>query len=238
MIVPWDHEAGSFIVGLDKKTGAEIWRQSRDERSSWSTPLVVEVGGKLQAIVAATNRTRSYDSATGEIIWEAAGLTPNVVPTPVTGHGMIFLMSGFQGTSIQAIKLTARGEVSAANSLVWNVRKSAPYVPSPVLSGERLYMSKTNDAYLSCLNALTGEVHYQDQKLDDMRGGIYASPVAANGLLYVVGREGLVMVLKDSTKFEIVATNQLNDKIDASPVMVDKELFLRGHEFLYCIAEG
>ena len=99
-------------------------------------------------------------------------------------------------------------------------------------------MSKTNDAYLSCLNALTGEVHYQDQKLDDMRGGIYASPVAANGLLYVVGREGLVMVLKDSTKFEIVATNQLNDKIDASPVMVDKELFLRGHEFLYCIAEG
>ena len=104
--------------------------------------------------------------------WEAAGLTPNTIPTPVTGHGMVFVMSGFQGNSIQAIKLTARGDVSDTASVVWNVRKSAPYVPSPVLSGERLYMSKTNDAYLSCLNALTGEVHYQDQKLEDLRGGI------------------------------------------------------------------
>ena len=238
LIVPWDHEAGSFIVGLDKKTGAEVWRKTREERSSWSTPLVVEVGGKLQAIVAATTRTRSYDAATGEIIWEAAGLTPNTIPTPVTGHGLVFVMSGFQGNSIQAIKLTARGDVSDTASVVWNVRKSAPYVPSPVLSGERLYMSKTNDAYLSCLNALTGEVHYQDQKLEDLRGGIYASPVAANGLLYVVGREGAVMVLKDSAKFEVVATNRLNDKIDASPVLVDRELFLRGHDYLYCIAEG
>ena len=238
VIVPWDHEGGSFIVGLDKKTGTEVWRKTRDERSSWSTPLIVEVGGKLQAIVAAANRTRCYDTATGEIVWEAAGLTPNTIPTPVTGHGMVFVMSGFQGNSIQAIKLNARGEVSDTNSLVWNVRKSAPYVPSPVLSGERLYMSKTNDAYLSCLNALTGEVHYQDQKLDDLRGGIYASPVAANGLLYVVGREGAVVVLKDSAKFEIVATNKLSDKIDASPVLVDRELFLRGHDYLYCIAEG
>jgi outer membrane protein assembly factor BamB len=238
LIVPWDHEAGSFIVGLDKKTGAEVWRKTRDERSSWSTPLVVEVGGKLQAIVAATTRTRCYDAATGEIIWEAGGLTPNTIPTPVTGHGLVFVMSGFQGNSIQAIKLTARGDVSDTASVVWNVRKSAPYVPSPVLSGERLYMSKTNDAYLSCLNALTGEVHYQDQKLEALRGGIYASPVAANGLLYVVGREGAVMVLKDSAKFEVVATNQLNDKIDASPVLVDRELFLRGHDYLYCIAEG
>jgi outer membrane protein assembly factor BamB len=237
LLITWDHEDQSFIVALDKKTGAEVWRKNRDERSSWSTPLVVEVGGKLQAIVAASKRTRSYDAATGELIWEAGGLTGNVIPMPVAGHGMVYVMSGFQGNSIQAIKLTSRGDVSETDNIVWSVRRSAPYVPSPVLSGERLYMSKTNDAYLSCLNALTGEVYYQDQPLPGLRG-IYASPLAANGYLYVVGREGTVMVLKDASKFEVVATNQLSDRIDASPVMLEKELFLRGHEFLYCIAEG
>lgn len=237
LIVPWDHEAGSFIVALDRKTGAERWRKSRDERSSWSTPLVVEVGGKLQAIVAATNRTRSYDPVTGDIVWEAGGLTPNVIPSPVTGHGLVYVTSGFQGNSVQAIKLTARGDVTDTPNIVWSARKSTPYVPSPLLSGDRLFFSKSNDAYLSCVNALTGEVHYQDQQLEGLRG-IYASPVVANGHVYITGREGLVMVLKDSAKFEIVARNKLNDRIDASPVVLDKELFLRGHEFLYCISEG
>ncbi len=238
LIVPWDHEEQSFVVALDKKTGAEVWRKNRQERSSWSTPLIVEVGGKLQAIIPATTRTRSYDTATGELVWEASGLTANVIPMPVTGHGLVYVMSGFQGNSIQAIKLTAKGDITNTPDIVWSARKSAPYVASPVLSGERLYMSKSTDAYLSCLNALTGEVHYQDQRLEGVRGGLYASPVAANGHLYVVGREGLTLVLKDASTYEVVAQNTLSDRIDASPVILGKELYLRGHEFLYCIAEG
>jgi outer membrane protein assembly factor BamB len=146
-------------------------------------------------------------------------------------------MSGFRGNAIQAIKLSAQGDVTDTPDMVWSVRQSAPYAPSPVLSGDRLFATKTNDAYLSCLNALTGEFHYRDQPLPGVRG-IYASPIAANGHLYVVGREGTVMVLKDATTFEVVATNTLSDRIDASPVALDKELFLRGHEYLYCIAEG
>ena len=238
LVIPWDHEAGSFIVALDKKTGAEVWRTARDERTAWSTPLVVEVGGKSQIVLPATSRTRSYDAATGKLVWEATGLTPNVIPTAVTGHGMVYVTSGFQGSSMQAIKLTARGDISNTDAIVWNARKSTPYVASPVLSGDRIFMTKSTNEYLSCVNALTGEFYFQDQPLQGMRGGIYASPVAANGYLYVVGREGTVLVLKDASTFEVVATNQLNDKIDASPVAVDKELFLRGHEYLYCIAEG
>ncbi|MEN9637605.1 MAG: hypothetical protein RL077_6009, partial [Verrucomicrobiota bacterium] len=237
IIIPWDQEQGSFVVALDKRTGAEIWRKSRNERSGWSTPLVVQAAGKSQVILPATNRTRSYDALNGNVIWEASGLTTNVIPAPVTGHGMVYVMSGFQGYSIQAIKLSSLGDVSETNHIAWNVRKSAPYVASAVLSGERLYVSKSTDAYLSCLNALTGEFYFQDQVLTGLRG-LYASPIAANGYLYVVGREGAVMVLRDAEKFEIVATNQLKDKIDASPVAVDRELFLRGHDFLYCIAEG
>lgn len=237
LIVSWDHEDGSFVVALDKRTGTEVWRKSRDEISNWSTPLIVEVNGKQQAIVAAARRTRSYDVATGEVVWEASGLTENVIPTPVVGHGMVFLASGFRGNSIQAIKLTARGDVSESKEVVWHVRKSAPYVPSPVLSGDRLYVGKSNDAFLSCLNARTGEAFYQDQRLEGLRG-VYASPVAANGYVYLVGREGAVMVIKDAPTFEVVATNSLSDRLDASPVMIGKELYLRGHQHLYCIAEG
>jgi len=237
LIVPWDHEDQSFVVALEQATGREVWRKERDERSSWSTPVIVEVGGRRLAVIAATNRTRAYDVATGEVVWEAGGLTPNVIPTPVVGHGMIYVMSGFQGNSIQAIKLTATGDVTGTDQVVWSRRRSAPYVPSPVLSGDRLYMGKSNDAYLSCLNALTGEVHYEDQPLPGVRG-IYASPLAANGHLYIVGREGTTLVLKDQPAFEVVATNTLGERIDASPVMLGRELYLRGHEHLYCIAEN
>lgn len=236
LLIVWDHEDQSFIVALDKNTGAEVWRKPRDERSSWSTPLIVEVEGKLQAIVAATKRTRSYDVATGDVVWEAGGMTGNVISTPVTGHGLVYLTSGFQGNSVQAIKLTAKGDVTDTADVVWSRRRGAPYAPSPALSENRLYMSKTNDAYLSCLNALTGEVYYEDQPLPGLRG-IYASPIVANGHVYIVGREGTVMVIKDAPTFQVVATNSLSERIDASPVAVDKELYLRGHEHLYCIAE-
>ena len=236
MIVPWDHEAGSFIVALDKNTGAEVWRKDRDERQTWTTPLIVEAAGKVQAIIPATNRTRSYDVANGDVIWEAGGLTGNVIPMPVAGHGLAYVMSGFRGHSIQAIKLTSKGDVTETENVVWSVRRGAPYVPSPVLLGDRLYMTKGNDAYLSCLNAHTGETHYQDQVLPEMLG-IYASPLAANGYLYVFGRNGTTVIVKDAPEFEVVATNKLNDKIDASAAMLGQELFLRGHDYLYCISE-
>lgn len=236
LIIKWDHEDQSFIVALDARTGAEIWRQLRDERTSWSTPLVVETGGRQQVIVPATKYTRSYDAATGELLWQAAGLTADVVPVPVAGHGLVFVMSGFRGNAIQAIKLTARGDVTDTDAIVWSTRRSAPYVPSPVLSGGRLFMGKGNNAFLSCLDARTGKVLYQDQPLPGIRG-LYASPLAANGHLYVVGREGTTLVLKDAPTFEIVATNILEDRFDASPVAVENEFYLRGHQHLYCLVE-
>ncbi len=237
LIIHWDHEGGSFITALNKRTGAEVWRKNRDEGTSWSTPLIVEHEGKLQAIVAAANMTRSYDAKSGEVLWEASGLTKNIIPTPVTGHGLVYVTSGFQGYSTQAIKLSARGDVSDSKDIVWKIRQSSPYVSSPVLSGDRLYLIKGLESRLSCVNALTGEFHFQDQPLTGMRQ-IYASALAANGNLYVVDREGTVMVVKDAAKFEVISTNKLGEKIDASPVALDNELFLRGHEHLYCIAEG
>jgi len=214
-----------------------VWRTKRDEGSSWSTPVIVEHEGRAQAIVPASKMTRSYDVKTGELLWEASGLTGNVIPMAVAGHGMVYVSSGFRGFSMQAIKLSARGDISESKDIVWNIRHSMPYVPSPVLSGERIYVIKSNDAFLSCINAMTGEFNYQDQRLAGLHT-IYASPLAANGHLFITDREGTTVVVKDDAKFELVGSNKLSDGIDASPVALGNEFFLRGHEYMYCISEG
>ena len=236
LIVLWDHEDQSFIVALGKKTGKELWRQNRDEQTSWTTPLIVTVKGRQQVIVSGSKATRSYDAVSGEVIWESSGLTQNVIPTPVIGHGLVFVMSGYRGTALQAIKLNAaKGDITDGKAIAWSYDRSTPYVPSPVLSGDRLFFHKSNSAYLSCLNAKSGKPIYLDERLEGIRG-IYASPLAANGYLYVVGRDGTSLVIKDSDKLEVVATNKIDDKMDASPVIVGDQLFLRGHNFLYCVA--
>lgn len=236
LLVLWDHKDQSSLVALDKNTGKEVWRTERDEPTSWTTPVIVKVDGKLQAIVAGANKTRSYDTATGKLVWEAAGLTSNVIPTPVLNDNHVYVVSGYKGRAVQAIKLDSKGDVTDSSNITWSAGHSAPYVASPVLSGNRLFMTKGRDAYLACFNAQTGEVFFQDEKLEGIRG-IYASPIAANGHLYVLGKEGTSVVLKDSEQFEIVATNTLDNPIDASPVIVGNELFIRTHEHLYCIAE-
>jgi outer membrane protein assembly factor BamB len=235
LLVLWDQESQSYLVALDKKTGKELWRTERDEPTSWTTPVIVEVDGITQAIVAGSNKTRSYNTANGELIWEASGLTYNVIPTPVINDDFVYVVSGYKGRSVQAINLRSKGDVSDSASIAWSAPHSAPYVASPVLSGNRLFMNKGNDAYLTCFNAQTGEVYFQDESLEGIRG-IYASPISANGHLYILGKEGVSLVIKDSEEFEIVSTNQLDAPIDASPVIVGNELFIRTHTHLYCIS--
>ncbi len=235
LLITWDQEDQSYLVALEKSTGKEVWRKERDEQTSWTTPVVVEVDGIQQAIIAGSNKTRAYNAANGDLIWEASGLTKNVIPTPVIGNGLVYLASGYQGRSVQAIKLSSKGDVSGTDNIVWSASHSAPYVASPVLSNNRLYMNKGNDAYFTCFDALTGEVLYQDESLEGIRG-IYASPIVANGHIYIAGKEGTTVVIKDSDTFEIVSTNTLDEPIDASPIIVGNQLYIRGHNHLYCLS--
>jgi outer membrane protein assembly factor BamB len=236
LLLTWDHEDQSYLIALDKSTGKEVWRKERDERTSWTTPVIVQVDGQTQAIIAGTNRTRAYNPENGDLIWEAGGLTSNVIPTPVIGHGNVYVASGYQGRAVQAIRLTSKGDVTGTDNIVWSAPHSAPYVASPVLSNGRLYMTKGTDAYLTCFNALTGEVIYQDEKLEGING-IYASPIVVNGHIYFAGKEGTTVVVKDSDIFEVVASNTLDEPIDASPVAIGSDLFIRGHTHLYCISD-
>lgn len=238
LVINWDHEGPSFIVVLDKKTGEEIWRAERDEPTSWTTPLVVNHNGQPQVIVSATNRVRSYDLNTGKILWESSGMTVNAIPSPVHSNGLVFVMSGFRGSALQAIRLAeARGHINDTPAILWQHDRDTPYVPSPLLYDDNLYFLKVNTAILSCFNARTGEPNYEPQRLEGLTN-VYSSPVGAAGRVYITSRNGATLVLKNSPQFEPLATNQLDDDFEASAALVDGELYLRGKQTLYCIAEN
>jgi outer membrane protein assembly factor BamB len=236
LIVNWDNEDGSFITALDKNTGKTLWKQSREEHTSWATPLVVEPEGKAQIVVAATGKIRSYAPESGKVNWECGGLTRNVIPSPVADGDMVYCMSGFQGNALLAIHLGRSGDLTGTDAIAWTHRKSTPYVPSPLLYNGKLYFFANNNPVLSCLDARTGQVLVDAERIEGLQG-VYASPLGAGGKVYLTGRNGAIVVLKQSDKLEVLATNKLDDKFDASPAAVGKDLFLRGREYLYCIAE-
>ena len=236
VIVTWDNEGGSFIVALDKTTGEELWRKPREEGTSWATPLVVEHGGKTEIITDASAKIRSYDLASGNLIWECTGLTANVIPSPVADGDTVYAMSGFRGHSCMAIKLGHTGDVAGTDAIVWHHDKGTPYVPSPLLYNGKLYFFADNNGMLTCIDAKTGNALIDAERLDDLKM-VYASPVGADGRIYLVARGGTTVVIKNSGKLEILATNKLDDGFDASPAVAGKELFLRGRENLYCISE-
>jgi outer membrane protein assembly factor BamB len=236
LIVNRDNEDNSFIIALDKNTGKTLWKKPREEHTSWSTPLIIERDGKAQAVVAATGKIRSYDVASGEVLWECGGLTRNVIPCPVAGAGMVYCMSGFQGNALLAIRLGRTGDLTGSDAIAWTHNQSTPYVPSPLLYGDKLYFFANNNGILSCLNAKSGEPLFNAERLEDL-SGVYASPLGAAGRVYLAGRNGVTVVLKQSDKLEVLATNRLDEKFDASPAAAGKDLFLRGREYLYCITD-
>ncbi len=236
LVVNWDHEGTDFIAAFDKSTGRELWRQPREEDTTWTTPLIVNYKDQYQVIVAATRRVRSYDLSTGKQLWECGGMTANVIPTPVSDFELVYAISGFRGASLLALKLDGTGDLTDTASVVWKHTKATPYVPSPILYGERLYFLSGNNAILSALNAKTGQPLITEERLEGV-SGVYASPVGAAGRVYFVGRNGTTVVIKDSDTLEILATNTLDEKFDASPALAGKDLLLRGQRFLYCLAQ-
>src|SRR5262245_1526203 len=235
LVVTWDHEGPDFVVALDAASGKERWRTARDEPTTWATPLVVASEGAPQVIVAGTNHVVSYDLATGAERWRAGGLTPNAIPSPVYADGIVYVTSGFRGNALQAIRLSAaRGEVAGPPALVFRYDKDTPYVPSPLLYRGQLYFLKGNTGILTCLDAKTGAPLFSE-RLDSVPN-VYASPVAAAGRIYVAGREGAVAVLSAGPKLELLKTNTLDDGFDASPAVVDRELYLRGRKHLYRVS--
>ena len=182
IVVNWDHEGQSYIVALNKRTGQEIWKVDRDEVTSWATPLVIVHKGEAQAIVSATKLVRSYDLATGGLIWQVGGMTANVIPNPVSSNGTVYVMSGFRGNALLALNLNlASGDITDSEAIIWRY-------------------------------------------------------VGASERVYVTGQNGATVVIERGPEFRVLATNSLDESFAASPAIVDKEIYLRGHQHLYCIS--
>ena len=236
LFVVWDHQGESFIAALNKRTGAEIWRTKRDEIDSWATPLVVEAGGRAQVVTGAMRGVRAYDTETGDVVWQTSGLTMNPIPSPVAADGLVILMSGFRGNSLKAIRFgEAKGDITGTPAVAWTLDRDTPYVPSPLLYDGILYFLKSNNALMSALDAKTGKPHYQAQRIAELPSNVFASPVGAAGRVYVLGQEGTTVVLKHGPTLETMATNKLDDRFDASPALVEREIYLRGYRNLYSI---
>lgn len=236
LIINWDHEGDSFIVALDAKTGEEKWRRSRDEVTSWSTPLILDDGGRTLAVVSAAERVRAYDIKTGDVVWQCGGLGLNCIPNPVAGFGHVIVMSGYQNPAALAIRYAgAKGDLTDTDAITWRADKGTSYVPSPLLYDDTLYFLQKNNGILSCVDPRTGKPYYDQTRLEDITG-VYSSPVGADGRVYITGRNGTTVVLDRGPEFKVLATNKLDDEFSASPAIVGKELFLRGHQRLYCVA--
>jgi outer membrane protein assembly factor BamB len=234
LIVSRDQEGPSFLYVLNARSGETRWKVERDEVTTWNTPLVVDYKGRTQIVVTATKFIRSYDLADGRVIWQCGGLTINCIPSSVRYGDSVICMSGYKGAAAFRIPLDATGDVTGGDKIIWSYKRGTPYVPSPLLIGDRLYFTQANDALLTCLNAKTGAVILDRERLGAL-GTLYASPVAADGRIYITDRNGTTMVLQHADKLEVLSVNRLDESIDASPAVVGKQLFLRGAKHLYCI---
>ncbi len=238
LIVNRDQEGESFLHVLDKISGEDVWQVARDEETNWTTPLVVLVEGQPQIVVAAHNASRGYDLETGESLWTLPGMTKLCIPSPMHAEGIVYLMSGYPGSSLQALRLTgAKGDMSGSESLLWTHERNTAYVSSPLLYEDRLYFVRVVNGVLSCLDAKTGEVRYEGQKMPGMRR-VVSSIVGGGGRVYITSQNGTTKVVKHGDVYEELASNKLEDEFEASPAIAGGELYLRGHRYLYCIAEG
>jgi len=237
LIVPWDHEGESFIIALDTKTGETRWKTARDEKTAWATPLVVETDKGAQVVTNASAKVRSYDALTGELLWECGGQVGNVTPSPVSNGELVFCMSGFRGNALYALPLNERGDLTDTDKIAWKSDRGTPYIPSPLLYGNRLWFSQGNEGIVSCLDANSGKPIIERTRMPGI-AKIYSSPVGASDRVYFTSRDGVTLVVKNSDEFEVLAENKLEgEQFDASPAIAGDELFIRSQTHLYCIGQ-
>ena len=238
LIVCWDHEGESFLYAFDKRTGDQLWKAARDEKTSWSTPLIVEEESKTQVIVSATKRVRGYDISTGAQLWECAGLTDNVVSSPVYYRGIVIAGNSYYSQAMVAIRLKgAKGDISGTDHVVWKLNRLTPYVSSPLLYDDTLYFIRHNQNILSRLDPVNGKPRGEPLRLEGIRDFIFSSPVGASGRIYITGRDGSTVVLRHDRENGVLAVNHLDDSFSASAAIAGSELYLRGERFLYCLSK-
>lgn len=237
LVVNWDHEGESFVVAMDAKTGATRWQVRRTELTNWSTPIVVRHHKQHLLIISGTTRIRAYDLSNGQVVWECGGLSSNIVASPVAADGYVYLGSSYESRALLAIQLEgARGDITGTDRVVWTRSRGTPYVPSLLLYDQSLYFLTHYQGILTRVHGPTGEDQPGALRLGPLRD-IYASPVAADQRVYVTDLLGTTVVISHHDIPRILAVNRLDETFSASAALAGNQLFLRGHQSLYCLQE-
>lgn len=242
VVVLCDVNNQSFITALNVKNGKEIWRTLRDENPTWGTPTIHESANRIQVIVNGYKHIGGYDVKTGKEIWKLKGGGDVPVPTPITGHGLVFITNSHgRMRPIYAIRLDAQGDITLAQGetsnkyVKWYKPRRGAYQPTPILYGSYLYVIR-NNGLLSCYKAKTGEEVYRE-RLAGRFSAYTASPVAADGKLYFTDEYGNISIVKAGPRYLCLATNSMDGPCLASPAISGKMLFVRTSEILYAIGK-
>jgi len=228
-----DHGGGAFVAAFDARTGRPLWRTERRGSIGWSTPIAVQAGDHDEIIISSQQRVHAYDPGSGRELWTCGGNLYEVIPTPVVGHGLVFCSSGRAGPTL-AIRPGGKGDVTDTH-VAWQSPRGSPFVPSPLLLGDFLYLVNDMTSIATCLEALTGKTVWQGRLGQAAREGFSASPVAADGKVFFTNDEGETFVVASGPKFELLRTNRLNAGTLASPALVDGKWYFRTDRELLAI---
>jgi outer membrane protein assembly factor BamB len=245
LILTMDGVDFQYVVALDKKTGKTVWKQDRsvtkanpaltpdgnERHKSFNTPVVVTVNGKPTLFSQAALAAYAYDPETGQELWHVRHNGYSNSSRPVVGEGLVYMNIGYDRSSLLAIRLEGKGNVTNTH-VAWELSRAMPYKPSPILANGMLTMVNDN-GIVTCLDAKSGKEVWQQR----IGGNYSASPLYAEGRLYCFSQEGKITVLKAGSKFEVLAENTLPGGFMASPAVSGKALFLRSKTHLYRIEQ-
>ena len=226
--IPWDQ---SYLVALDTKTGRELWKGKRGlSRISHGVPTIWEHDGRAEVISEAGDVVQGFDVRTGERLWSSEVIGEGKVPSMVLGDGLAFTCGGWGGKeTIKAFRLGDKGDLKEKN-LVWEQKKGMPKVPSMIYVKPHLF-AITDGGVASCMKADTGELLWQER----IGGNFSASPVSAEGRIYLLSDEGVTTIIEAGPEFKVLARNSLGEKVQASIAIAGRRLFIRTASNLYCI---
>lgn len=223
--VPWKN---AVVLSLDCATGAVRWKGKRGEsRVGHVTPILVDNGAQL--VSAGGDRVQGHDVRTGKRLWSIYSQGEGVTPSPVVADGMLFTSSGFEAPTVRAIRLGGKGDVTETH-IVWEQRKGVPALASPLYVRPYLY-TITRDNILHCIEAATGKIVW----LHRLEGIHWASPISADGRIYVLSEEGVTLVLRPGPKYDEIARNPIGETCFASMAVSQGHFYIRSAQHLYCI---
>jgi outer membrane protein assembly factor BamB len=217
---------------VNKKTGREKWRADRGRgRMSYTTPFVVETPTGPELIVNSSQRVDAYDPRTGAFLWHVGGSNQFPIPAPTFHDGIVYMTRGYRSGPYMAVRPGGRGDISSSH-VVWEVPTGAPYVSSLVYDEGILYMASDVGA-VTAIDAATGKRIWQQR----VEGIFSASPVAGDGKIYFVSETGETIVLKSGRQPEVLARNDLGERLIASPAISNGQLFIRGDGRLFAVGK-